>query len=303
MKSSDDAAVLQIEGDNCLISTADFFTPIVDNANDFGKIAASNALSDVYAMGGKPLMAIAILGWPVDTIPASVAAEVLSGARFMCRIAGIPLAGGHSIESKEPFFGLAVSGIVKKEHLKKNNTAREGDFIFLTKPLGTGIISAAAKRNLAKADDLELATAIMTKLNNAGEAFGKLEGIHAMTDITGFGLVGHLIEMTDGSGLSAEINVDAIPAIPGISEYTDKFIYPDMTMKTYSAFADKTNGLPANKIFLTCDPQTSGGLLTAVSPEAVKEYLAIVSDFGLQGIADKPIGRFISKNEKSVYFK
>jgi len=301
-ENSDDAAVLVWKDDDCLISTVDFFSPITDDAFEYGKIAASNAMSDVYAMGGKPLLAIAILGWPIDQLPASLAANVLEGARMVCRIAGITLAGGHSIESKEPFFGLAVSGIVKRKNIKRNNTAREGDILFLTKPLGTGIISSAAKRELALKEDIDNAIAVMSRLNNVGEAFGTLEGVHAMTDVTGFGFAGHLLEMTRGSNLSVEINTETVPVLPGIKYYTDKFIYPDMTMKNYSAFNTDFDSLPSSHLLTICDPQTSGGLLVAIAPKSLNEYIAIVKDFGLQGIADRKIGQFVAKKDKSIYF-
>ena len=203
--SKDDAAVYDLGNGTALISTTDFFMPIVDDAFDFGRIAAANSISDVYAMGGKPLMAIAILGWPVEKLPVELAQKLIEGGRTICAEAGIPLAGGHSIDSQEPIFGLAVTGIVPIENLKKNNTAQEGDLLFITKPLGVGVLSTAQKRGLLKEEHLPLMIQQMAALNIIGEELGKIKGVTAMTDVTGFGLLGHLIEMTEGSGLSAEI--------------------------------------------------------------------------------------------------
>src|SRR6187401_1552261 len=209
--SKDDAAVYDLENGMALISTTDFFMPIVDDAFDFGRIAAANSISDVYAMGGKPLLAIAILGWPVEKLPVELAQRIIEGGRTVCAEAGIPLAGGHSIDSPEPIFGLAVTGIVSKENLKQNNTAQSGDLIFLTKPLGVGILSTAQKRGLLKEGHLQLMIEQMTMLNKIGEASGKIKGVTAMTDVTGFGLFGHLIEMAESSGVSAEIFYTKIP--------------------------------------------------------------------------------------------
>jgi selenide,water dikinase len=299
-ESSDDAAVYDQGNGTYLISTVDFFMPIVDNPYDFGKIAATNALSDVYAMGGTPLMAVAILGWPIEKLPASVAKEVLRGARFMCRMAGIPLAGGHSVDSQEPIFGLHVTGSTNNNRLKKNNTVEEGDLLFLTKPLGLGIVTTAAKRGLASDEDLQTAINYMCTLNRIGEFASHLEGVHAMTDVTGFGLLGHLKEMVQDSEFSAELNYSKIPLLPGLSKYLDQFIYPDMTTKTFSSLSSEVSSLSAAQLFTLCDPQTSGGLLIAVSPEAAREVQKIVSESGLGGICDQPIGRITVKQDKRI---
>ncbi len=193
--SRDDAAVYDLGNGTAIISTTDFFMPIVDDPFEFGRIAAANSISDVYAMGGKPLMAIAVLGWPVNKLPADVAQKVVEGGRSICLEAGIPLAGGHSIDSPEPIFGLAVTGILPIESLKQNNTAKEGDLLFLTKPLGVGILSTAQKRGLLNEELLAVIVKQMTTLNKTGEELGKIKGVHAMTDVTGFGFLGHLIEM------------------------------------------------------------------------------------------------------------
>jgi selenide,water dikinase len=202
----DDAAVLDLCNGTALISTTDFFMPIVDNAYDFGRIASANAISDVYAMGGKPVLAIAILGWPIDKLPPEVAQQVLEGSRAVCAEAGITLAGGHSIDCPEPVFGLSVNGMVKIEHLKQNATATDGCRLYLTKALGVGILSTAQKKGLLKPEDAAIALQSMTTLNKLGEVFGKLDYVKAMTDVTGFGLLGHLTEMCEGSALFAESN-------------------------------------------------------------------------------------------------
>src|ERR1051326_5173718 len=214
----DDAAVYDLGDGTAVISTTDFFMPIVDDAFDFGRIAAANSISDIYAMGGKPLMAIAILGWPVERLSTELAQRIMEGGRAICADAGFPLGGGHSIDSPEPIFGLAVTGIVSLKHLKRNNTAKEGDHLFLTKQLGLGILSTAQKRNLLKTEHLPVMIEQMSTLNRIGEELGKMEGVTAMTDVTGFGLLGHLIEIAEGSELSAEIYYGNIPLISGIRE-------------------------------------------------------------------------------------
>lgn len=301
--SLDDAAVYDLGNGTALISTTDFFMPVVDDAFEFGMISAANAISDIYAMGGKPIMAIAILGWPVEKISAEIAQQVIAGGRKICADANIPLAGGHSIDSHEPIFGLAVNGIVEITHLKKNNTAQEGDLLFLTKPLGVGIISSAAKKGMAKEEDLKIAVQNMSALNKIGEALGKIKGVHALTDITGFGLLGHLAEMAEGSNLSAEINFESVPLITGLDFYLDKFIYPDMTTKIFSRIGSNVNELTARQLFITCDPQTSGGLLVAVAPDAVDEFQKLVEKFNLKDVAGKPIGKMLIKKEKLIEVK
>ncbi len=271
-ESKDDAAVYALGDGTCLISTTDFFMPIVDDAFTFGSIASANALSDIYAMGGSPLLAIAILGWPVEKIPVEVAQQVLEGARSICAQAKIPLAGGHSIDSPEPIFGLAVTGRVNEEHLKRNNTAQPGDVLYLTKPLGTGIITTAQKRGLAREADVAEAVRIMQELNRIGSALGTLPYVHALTDITGFGLLGHLLEMCQGSGLSAEIDYGQIPLITGLSHYTQQFIYPDNTMRNWQSYEPHVQGIGSESLLTLCDPQTSGGLLVALAAEQANAF-------------------------------
>src|SRR5829696_677688 len=238
-ESSDDAAVYQLDDDTAIVSTTDFFMPIVDDPFSFGRIAAANAISDVYAMGGKPLMAIAILGWPVNKLSPEVAQQVLDGGRSICADAGIPLAGGHTIDSLEPIFGLAVTGTVHPAHIKKNNAAQEGDLLFLTKPLGVGVLSTAIKRGLLQADHYAGLLRQLTTLNKVGEALGKLTGVHAMTDVTGFGLMGHLIEMAVGSNVSIELSYSALPKITGFEEYVKQGTIPGATSRNWSSYGSK----------------------------------------------------------------
>jgi selenide, water dikinase len=296
-ESKDDAAVYELSDGNCIISTTDFFMPIVDDAYTFGQIAAANALSDVYAMGGKPMMALAILGWPVDKIPVELAKKVLDGARNICQQAGIPLAGGHSIDSPEPIFGLAVTGTVKKQNIKRNNTAKVGDLLYLTKPIGTGIISTAQKRGLAVQQDLDEAVRVMTELNVIGEHLGTLDYVRAMTDVTGFGLLGHLIEVCEGSKVSAEIEYAKVPLIKNLSCYTSKMIYPDNTMRNWQSYEKKVSGIGAESLLTLCDPQTSGGLLVCVDSDWREDFEDLLESRKLYALS---IGRLINKQDHAV---
>lgn len=304
--SHDDAAVYDLGDGNALISTTDFFMPIVDDAFDFGRIASANAISDIYAMGGKPLLAIAILGWPVEKLPASLAKQVMEGARKICSETGIPLAGGHSIDSAEPFFGLSVNGIVPVSSLKKNSTAQEGDVIVLTKPIGVGILSTAQKRNVLKEEHLNILMQQLTALNNAGSALGNEKGVSAMTDVTGFGLAGHLIEMAEGSGLSAEINYSRLAIIEGASYYLSQRIVPDATYRNWNSYGKKINfdkGVNVMEAFsILPDPQTNGGLLIAVNPDSLTKVQAVLKRHGLEKFIE-PIGNFTGKNDKVVHIK
>ncbi|MFM8433412.1 MAG: selenide, water dikinase SelD [Bacteroidota bacterium] len=301
-ESNDDASVLRMDGGICLISTADFFTPIVDDAYDFGRIAAANALSDVYAMGGRPLMAVAILGFPVEKLPPSLAARMLEGARTVCADAGIPLAGGHSIDSQEPIFGLSVNGTVDEAHLKRNNTAQEGDRLFLTKPLGLGIVASAAKRGLASDREISGMVEVMTRLNSAGAELGRIPGVHAMTDVTGFGLLGHLSEVCDGSGVSAELHYDKLLHVEGAQKYRDQFVFPDNTYRNWNAYEKKVKGVNGPEFITLCDPQTSGGLLVAAGEHSVGEVEAV---FRMHGLTDflQPVGKLKPREAWSVEVK
>ncbi len=301
--SKDDAAVYDLGNGNALISTTDFFTPIVDDAFAFGRIAGANAISDVYAMGGKPLLAIAILGWPVNKLPEELAQQVLEGAREVCAEAGIPLAGGHSIDTPEPIFGLSVNGLVAIEHLKQNNTAKEGDVLLLTKPLGVGILSTAQKRGALKEEHLALMLKQLGTLNKAGEALGKIKGVHAMTDVTGFGLLGHLIEMAEGSGLSATLSYQKIPILEATKEYIAQRISPDATFRNWNGYSSKVafgTGVNVMEAFTVLpDPQTNGGLLIAVAAEALGEVQKVLSELGLRDFIE-PIGVLSGVGEKVV---
>lgn len=280
-ESKDDAAVLDLGDGNCLVSTTDFFMPIVDDAFTFGSIASVNAISDVYAMGGKPLMALAILGWPIGKLPAELAQQVLDGSRSICEKAGIPLAGGHSIDSPEPIFGLAVTGTVKKENLKRNNTATEDCLLYLTKPIGVGIVTTAQKRGIAIPEDVEEAVSIMTQLNTLGYELGKLDYVKAMTDVTGFGLLGHLIEVCEGSNLSAEIEYSKVPLLKNISHYLSKFIYPDNTMRNWQSYEKSVTGIGSESLLTLCDPQTSGGLLVCVEKSKSSDFEHLAQKNGM----------------------
>ncbi len=276
----DDAAVLDLGNGTALISTTDFFMPIVDDAFDFGRIASANAISDVYAMGGKPVLAIAILGWPIDKLPPEVAGQVLEGARAICAAAGITLAGGHSIDCPEPVFGLAVNGIVPVPHLKQNATATPGCRLYLTKALGVGILSTAQKRGLLQPEDAAIALHSMTSLNKAGELLGSQDAVKAMTDVTGFGLLGHLSEMCAGSGLAAVVTFDQVPVIPSISHYLDQGCIPGGTKRNWASYGDKIGPLTERQQHILADPQTSGGLLIAVSPEGVTGFEQLMQEHG-----------------------
>lgn len=299
---NDDAAAYDLKNGTALIATADFFMPVVDDAFTFGKIAAANALSDVYAMGGKPVLALAILGWPIDKLEAELAARVLDGAREICTEAGISIAGGHTIESAEPFFGLSVNGLVPLPHLKQNNAAQAGDLIVLTKPLGTGILTTAMKRSKLLDQHIEALIQNMAALNKFGEVLGTQTAVSAMTDITGFGLAGHLLEVCEGSGLSAEINFSALPLLDGVLEYIQQGILPDATYRNWNAYGDKLEIHPSlnamNCFGILPDPQTNGGLMVAIKPEAFESLQALAQQ---HHTAFTRIGQFIPQGNKSVY--
>lgn len=304
--SNDDAAVYQINDETAIISTTDFFMPIVDDAFDFGRIAAANSISDIYAMGGTPMMAIAILGWPIDKLPVNEAQKVLEGARAICKEVNIPLAGGHTIDSNDPIFGLAVTGSVSLKNLKKNNTAKAGDLLFLTKPIGVGIVSTSVKRKLIKDEHYKNLVQQLTTINKIGEALGKIEGVHAMTDVTGFGLLGHLTEMTEGSGVSAELNYSSIKRVTGVEEYIQLKTIPGATARNWNSYSNKiefeSNINEAEAKLLLPDPQTNGGLLIAVDEKAVNEVKEVFKANDLISFLE-PIGECIKKCEKTILVK
>ena len=277
-QSKDDAAVYDIGEGKAIISTTDFFTPIVDDPFDFGRIAATNAISDIYAMGGKPLMAISILGWPLDKLPAHIAQKVIAGASFVCDKADIPLAGGHSISSADPIFGLAVTGIVAVNQIKKNNSAIDSSVLLLTKPLGIGLVTTAEKRGIAKEQDRQEALELMTTLNIFGQLISEIEGVNALTDITGFGLLGHCLEMAEGSNLKAVIEYDKVPKIKGVDYYIEQKCMPGGTIRNFNAYGHKISPLNDEQKALLCDPQTSGGLLIAVNKNALESVQKIAQN-------------------------
>jgi selenide,water dikinase len=276
--TKDDAAVYDLGNGTALISTTDFFTPIVDDPFNFGRIAATNAISDVYAMGGTPVLAISILGWPLEKLPHEVARRVIEGARTVCENAGIAIAGGHSINIADPVFGLAVNGIVNIAEIKQNSTATDGCILFLTKPLGIGIITTAEKKGMVKEKHIQKAIDLMTTLNKAGTEFGKLGCVKAMTDVTGFGLLGHLLEICEGSGLSANISFSKVPVIEGIKKYIDAKAIPGGTFRNWKSYGDKISAtITEEQKMILCDPQTSGGLLVAVDPRGLSDFTKLVA--------------------------
>lgn len=298
-ESRDDAAVFDWQNGEAVISTADFFMPIVDDPFNFGKIAATNAISDIYAMGGIPLMAIAILGWPIDKIAPEIAAKVLEGGRSACAEAGIPLAGGHSIDSSEPIFGLAVTGKVKKEHLKQNDQATENCLLYLTKPLGVGILTTGQKRGIVSEGDLANAVNQMSTLNSIGIKLGPLSYVKSLTDVTGFGLFGHLVEMCDGSQVSSELYFDQIPTLENLDAYLDQKCFPGGTERNWSSYGQRIQkGITEKQRLIGADPQTSGGLLIAVDDSFQEAFEKYMFELGLNL---KPIGRTIEKREKAIY--
>ena len=299
--SNDDAAVYDLGNGFALIVTADFFMPIVDDAFTFGQVAAANAISDVYAMGGKPITAIAILGWPIDKIPAEVAAQVMNGARSICEKAGIVISGGHTIDAPEPFFGLSVNGLAPIQNIKQNNTAQDGDVILLSKPIGVGILATAQKRGAILEGHQAILVEQLTVLNSFGEILGKEKAVHAMTDVTGFGLLGHLVEMSEGSGLTANMDYASIPKLQIAIDYAKQGIVPDATYRNWNAYSEKVNiaaSVDAMEAFtLLPDPQTNGGLLVAVDRNHVNEIINLGLEHNTKLTV---IGSFITKQNQSI---
>ena len=278
-ETRDDAAVYDIGNGIGIISTTDFFMPIVDDPFDFGRIAATNAISDIYAMGGKPIMAIAILGWPVDKLAPEIAQKVIDGRRYVCQQAGISLAGGHSIDAPEPIFGLAVTGMVSTEQIKKNSAAQAGCKLYLTKPLGIGVLTTAEKKSKLQAIHQGVATETMCQLNKPGAEFAQVNGVTAMTDVTGFGLLGHLSEICQGSGVQANIWFDSVPKLPDVEKYIAEGCVPGGTQRNYDSYGHLVGSLTDLQRKLLCDPQTSGGLLIAVLPDSEQQVQAIAERY------------------------
>ncbi len=289
--SRDDAAVFDLGDGRGLISTTDFFLPIVDDPFEFGRIAATNALSDVYAMGGKPIVAIAILGWPLGTLDTQSANRVVEGGRRACADAGIPLAGGHSIDNPEPLFGLAVNGLVNLPELKRNDKAMPGDRLYLTKPLGIGVLSTAQKNGALKPEHGRLGPETMLRLNKVGSRMGAISGVHAMTDVTGFGLLGHLLEICRGSGVSAEINFEAVPVLDPVQDYISQGQIPGGTKRNWNYCKPHVDLNPSDyrKIILA-DAQTSGGLLISAAEEASAQVEEILLAEGLNAASIGSLG-------------
>ena len=276
-ETADDAAVYDIGNGVGIISTTDFFMPIVDDPFDFGRIAATNAISDIFAMGGKPIMAIAILGFPINKLPAEVAQQIIEGGRAACATAGIALAGGHSIDAPEPIFGLAVTGIIPTEKVKRNASATAGCQLFLTKPLGIGILTTAEKRGILKPEHQYLARDAMCQMNLIGAEFSKLDEVKAMTDVTGFGLLGHLKEVCEGSDLRAEVDFADIQTLDGVRDYIVQGSVPGGTNRNFESYGHLISPLTDEQKAILCDPQTSGGLLVAVESQAVGKIQQIAN--------------------------
>jgi selenide,water dikinase len=297
-ESSDDAAVYQLNDEQAIIATTDFFTPIVDNPFDFGRIAATNAISDIYAMGGQPIMALALVGMPLDKLPIEVIRDILAGGESVCADAGIPIAGGHSIDVLEPIYGLVALGVVHPKKVKRNNQAKAGDKIILGKPLGVGILSAALKKGILSDQGYAEMIRYTTQLNQVGIKLSNVDDVHALTDVTGFGLAGHLLEICRGSNLSAEINFSSIPMIAEALPHVQAGIFTGASTRNWAGYGKDVliSGASSAEISwqqqMITDPQTSGGLLVACSPESEQEVLDLfhTSGFG----AAQTIGQLVS---------
>lgn len=282
-ETADDAAVYRINDEQAIVATTDFFMPIVDDPYDFGRIAATNALSDIYAMGGTPLMALAIVGMPINVLSHDVIAKILEGGESVCRDAGIPLAGGHSIDSVEPIYGLVGIGIVNPRQMKRNADAKAGDVLILGKPLGVGILSAALKKNLLGEAGYRAMVQATTQLNRPGAALSRLEGVHALTDVTGFGLLGHGLELARGAQLTARIDSRRLPVLPGVQALAEQGIFTGASGRNWASYGQNVQlpaGLGDAQRALLTDPQTSGGLLVSCTPEAAQQVLQVFADGG-----------------------
>ena len=300
-ESSDDAAVYRLNDSQALVATTDFFTPIVDDPYDFGRIAATNALSDIYAMGGTPIMALAIVGMPLDKLPVEVIQKILAGGESVCAVAGIPIAGGHSIDVLEPIYGLVGLGLVHPDRVKRNDRAKEGDVLILGKPLGVGILSAALKKGKLSAAGYAQMIASTTKLNTPGTALGALPGVHAMTDVTGFGLAGHLLEICRGSGLGAAVRFEQLPIIDEALAWAREGTKTGATDRNWSGYGREVRlaaGAPDWQRALITDPQTSGGLLIACAAETEAQVLAEFRKHGFDAACR--IGQMVAGQGVSV---
>ncbi|MBP7646603.1 MAG: selenide, water dikinase SelD [Comamonas sp.] len=300
-ETADDAAVYRINDEQAIVATTDFFMPIVDDPRDFGRIAATNALSDIYAMGGTPLMALAIVGMPINVLPHETIAAILEGGASICQEAGIPLAGGHSIDSVEPIYGLVGIGIVNPKHMKRNADAKAGDVLILGKPLGVGIYSAALKKNLLDEAGYQAMVSATTQLNRPGVDLSKLDGVHALTDVTGFGLLGHSLELARGAKLAAHIDADALPLLPGVMALAEQGIFTGASGRNWASYGDAVRldaGITDVQRALLTDPQTSGGLLVSCTPESAQQVLEI---FRSNGFANAAVIGHMAAGEPQVH--
>ncbi len=289
LESSDDAAVYRLNDTQAMIATTDFFMPIVDDAFDFGRIAATNALSDIYAMGGQPLFALAVVGMPVDKLPLETIQQILAGGAAVCQAAGIPIAGGHSIDSPEPIYGLVALGLVHPDRVKRNDRAQSDDVLILGKPLGVGILSAALKKGELDDDGYRQMLEVTTRLNRAGTALANIDGVHAMTDVTGFALLGHLLEICHGSGLAANIKFSRIPVIPTALQLAQAGYATGAANRNWASYGNEVNladDIEEWQRKLLCDPQTSGGLLVSCGRECVDQVMAA---FAADGVTEAVI--------------
>lgn len=299
-EDKDDAAVLDLGNGTSLISTTDFFMPIVDDPFDFGRIAATNAISDIFAMGGTPCLAIAILGWPIDKVPVSAAREVIHGANKVCSEVGITIAGGHSIDNPEPLFGLAVNGFVSNKCIKKNSSALPGSTIYLTKKLGVGILTTAKKKNLVSDLDYKNAIESMLIVNKIGSEFGQDESVLALTDVTGFGFLGHLNEICEASNVSAEVNFKDVPVLDNIENYINQNCIPGGTSRNWNSYGDNISGITDYNKAVLCDPQTSGGLLVVIKEGYENQF---ESKFGTKLSALSKVGQIKTYSDKRIFIK
>jgi selenide,water dikinase len=282
-ETSDDAAVWRLNDSQALVATTDFFMPVVDDPQDFGRIAATNALSDVYAMGATPIFALAIVGMPIDRLPVETIGAILAGGASVCAAAGIPIAGGHSIDSVEPIYGLVALGLVHPDRVLSNRSARNGDVLILTKALGVGVLSAAFKQQRLSAEGYAALIATTTQLNSVGATLGQIGGVHAVTDVTGFGLLGHLLEMCRGAGLSAHVDGDAPALLPEVADLAQAGVRTGAAVRNWASYGTSVHlppGTPDWQRDLLADPQTSGGLLIAVAPQDAEAVLASVTGAG-----------------------
>lgn len=288
LESSDDAAVYRLNESQAIIATTDFFMPIVDDAFDFGRIAATNALSDIYAMGGQPILALAVVGMPIDKLPLDTIRQIMAGGAAVCQAAGIPIAGGHSIDSPEPIYGLVALGIVHPDKVKRNDRAQAGDVLILAKPLGVGVLSAALKKSELSAEGYQQMIAVTTQLNRTGTALSAMEGVHAMTDVTGFALLGHLLEICRGSQLTAQIDFNRVPCIEIALGLAQQGYATGAAARNWASYGESVvlNDIEEWQRKLLCDPQTSGGLLVSCKPECAA---AVLAAFHADGFAEAAV--------------